>query len=102
MLPVEIAFEPPFGKTLWWSFLENSTEALFSLDVIFHFNTSVIDEDGNEVFSRCHIALDYIKEYHFWIDMASIVNIKVRLPSFLILTFFLNRTKPKYCVLCLL
>lgn len=76
MLPVEIAFEPPWGHTFGWVFFENFTEAMFSLDVIFHFNTTVIDGDGNEVWSRAHIALDYIKEYHFWIDMASVINIK--------------------------
>ena len=50
---------------------------MFSIDLLMHFNTSVIDEDGNEVFARTHIAIDYVKEYHFWIDVASVINIKV-------------------------
>jgi hypothetical protein len=77
MIPVEIAFEPPFGQTTLWSFVDNFTEAIFSIDVILHFMTTVIDEDGNEVFSYQHIALDYIKEYHFWIDMASVIKMSV-------------------------
>lgn len=77
MLPVEIAYEPPFGHTFGWKFFDNLTEAIFSLDVLLHFNTSVIDEDGNEVKHRGHIALDYIKEYHFWIDIASTIKVTV-------------------------
>jgi hypothetical protein len=76
LLPVEIAFEPPFGHTNYWTAFEWITEALFTLDVIFHFNTTLIDADGNEIYDRLHIAHHYVSEYHFWIDMASVVNIK--------------------------
>jgi hypothetical protein len=76
ILPVEIAFEPPFGHSSGWKIFEIVTEILFSLDVIFHFNTSIIDRDGNEEFDRRHIALHYVKEYHLWIDLASVISIK--------------------------
>ena len=74
MLPLEIAFEPPFGHTKGWVSFDYLTEVFFTIDLLFHFNTTVIDEDGNEVMHRSHIALDYVKEYHFWIDLASVVN----------------------------
>jgi hypothetical protein len=71
MLPVEIAYEPPFGKTAGWMAFEYTVEAIFSLDVIFKFNTTLYDHDGNEIFDRKHIAIDYLTEVHFWIDMAA-------------------------------
>ena len=76
---MEIAFEPPFGHSLGYALFENITEAIFTIDVLFHFNTTLIDADGNEVYSRLHIGIDYIKEYHFWIDLASTINIKVNI-----------------------
>lgn len=77
MLPVEIAFEPVFGKTLGWKLFENILEVIFTIDLLMHFNTTFIDEDGNEIGSRMHISIDYVKEYHFWIDIASTISIKV-------------------------
>jgi hypothetical protein len=76
LLPVEIAFEPPWGHTMGFKVYEMITEAIFSLDVLLHFNTTLYDENGEEVLSRFHIALDYVKETHFWIDMASTITIK--------------------------
>jgi hypothetical protein len=72
-LPMEIAFEPPFGLTTAWICIEYFIEACFAIDVLVHFNTTFYDEDGNEVFSRKHIALDYFSEYHFWIDMVATI-----------------------------
>jgi hypothetical protein len=70
-LPFEIAFTPPFGHTVGWKVFEYSVEALFCLDVLFKFNTTLYDSDGNEIFDRKHIALDYFMEVHFWIDMCA-------------------------------
>lgn len=71
MLPVEIAYEPPFGHTVGWKVFEYGVEAIFALDVLFKFNTTLYDHDGNEIFDRKHIAIDYLCEAHFWIDMAA-------------------------------
>jgi hypothetical protein len=71
LLPVEIAFTPPFGHTKGWVIFEYTVEAFFCLDVLFKFNTTLYDSDGNEIFDRKHIALDYFMEAHFWIDMAA-------------------------------
>lgn len=71
MLPVEIAFEPPFGHSVGWAAFEYGVEAIFALDVLFKFNTTLYDNDGNEIFDRRHIAIDYLSELHFWIDMAA-------------------------------
>lgn len=77
-LPIEIAFEPPFGHTTWWKAVEYIIEAIFALDVLIHFNTSVYDKDGNEIFDYKHIALDYFMETHFWIDMIATIPFGVR------------------------
>ena len=71
LLPVDIAYNPPFGETVAWIVFENSVEAFFCLDVLFKFNTTLYDSDGNEIFDRKHIAKDYFTEVHFWIDMCS-------------------------------
>ena len=88
ILPVEIAFEPPFGKSTGWEVFEWVTEAIFTVDVFFHFDTTVIDEvDGEEIYDRWHIAHHYMSEYHFWIDVASTINIKVTFFCFIIFNF---------------
>lgn len=73
MLPVYIAFDPPWGHTKGWHVFEYIVEAFFALDVIFKFNTTLYDHDGNEIFDRKHIAIDYLSESHFWIDMAATI-----------------------------
>ena len=52
---------------------EYTVEAFFALDMLATFNTTVYDRDGNEIFDRKHIAIDYLSEIHFWIDMASTI-----------------------------
>lgn len=79
LLPVELAFEPPFGHSMWWNAVENFIEAVFALDVLVHFNTSLYDSDGNEVFDYKHIAIDYLSEIHFWIDMIATIPFGVSL-----------------------
>ena len=69
LLPVEIAYTPPFGHTTAWKAFEYTVEGFFVLDVLFKFNTTLYDSDGNEIFDRKHIAKDYFTEVHFWIDM---------------------------------
>lgn len=73
MLPVYIAFEPPFSHTSGWHNFEIIVEVIFGIDVIFKFNTTLYDTDGNEIFDRKHIAIDYLSESHFWIDMAATI-----------------------------
>jgi len=77
MLPVEIAFGPPWGHGVWWHPVEYVIEAFFCLDIIAHFNTSIYDHEGNEIFSRSHIAIHYLTSSHFWIDIAATIPIKV-------------------------
>ncbi len=47
LLPVYLAFEPPFGHSTWWHAVEYFIEVVFAIDVLVHFNTSLYDEDGN-------------------------------------------------------
>ena len=77
LLPVELAFEPPFGHTVWWHDIEIIIEVIFGIDVLVHFNTSEYDEDGNEIFDYKHIATSYLSESHFWIDMLATVPLGV-------------------------
>jgi hypothetical protein len=77
LLPVELAFEPPFGHSRWWHAAEDFIEVVFAIDVLVHFNTSLYDEDGNQVFSYHHIAVDYLSETHFWIDMLATIPLGV-------------------------
>lgn len=91
LLPFYIAYNPPWGSSTWWHSLEAIIEVFFCLDVLIHFNTTVFDSDGNEVFSRNHIAMDYLSELHFWIDMAATVPTGV---SVLPLTAALDRPLP--------
>ena len=73
LLPFEIAYHPPWGTSTLWKVFEYTVEAFFALDVLVTFNTTVYDIDGNEIFDRKHIAIDYLCELHFWIDMASTI-----------------------------
>jgi hypothetical protein len=77
LLPLEIAFEPVFGHTMWWHAAEYFIEAIFVIDVLVHFNTSEYDKDGNEVFDYIHIAKSYLSEFHFWIDMLATIPLGV-------------------------
>jgi hypothetical protein len=77
VLPLYIIFDPPFGHTFGWHFIEYFIEAIFCIDVLVHFNTTLYDHDGNEVFDRKHIAHHYLSEYHFWIDMAATIPLGV-------------------------
>lgn len=83
-LPLAIVFQPPFSGTVGWHVIEYTIEAFFAMDILIHFNTSLYDHDGNEVFDRKHIAIHYLSEYHFWIDMAATIPLGVRLLSHLI------------------
>ncbi len=73
LLPAEIAFTPPWGHSTGWYAFEYTVEAFFVLDVLFHFNTTIYDHDGNEVFDHKHIFIHYISELHFWIDLAATI-----------------------------
>jgi hypothetical protein len=77
LLPFEIAFHPPFGTSAGWKIFEYTVEAFFSMDVLIHFNTTLYDSDGNEIFDRKHIAIDYLCELHFWIDMVATIPLGV-------------------------
>jgi hypothetical protein len=79
LLPIDLAFEPPFGHTMWWKATEMIIEVLFAIDVLVHFNTSVYDKDGNEIFEYKHVAIDYLFELHFWIDMLATIPLGVKL-----------------------
>jgi hypothetical protein len=79
MLPVDLAFHPPFGETKWWEDIELLIEIMFAVDVLVHFNTSVYDKDGNEIFDYKYIAIHYLTETHFWIDMISTIPLGVSL-----------------------
>lgn len=77
MLPVELCIHPKFGESKWWKPVESFIEAFFCLDVLVHFNTSIYDHDGNETFSKMHIAHHYLTSHEFWIDMLSTIPIPV-------------------------
>lgn len=77
LIPLEIAFEPPYGHTAWWHIFEYVVEFFFVLDLLVTFNTTLYDSDGNEVFDRKHIAIDYLSESHFWFDIVSTVPLGV-------------------------
>jgi len=76
VLPVEIVFHPPFNHSAWLG-VEYFIEAIFIIDLLMCFNTTLYDHDGNEIFDRKHIAIDYLCEYHFWVDILSIIPLKV-------------------------
>ena len=77
LLPIEIAFHPKWGHSVWWLASEYTIEGFFCLDVLAHFNTSFYDHDGNEEFSRLHIAQHYLTSFHFWIDMLATIPIPI-------------------------
>ena len=45
--------------------------------MIVHCDTTLYDSDGNEIFDRKHIIIDYVSETHFWIDMAATIPLGV-------------------------
>ena len=81
LLPAELAYTPPWGHQTPWKAFEYTVEAFFCLDVLIHFNTTVYDSDGNEIFDRWHIAHHYVTELHFWIDMAATIPLGVSFNS---------------------
>mmetsp|Transcript_33730 Transcript_33730/g.32766 ORF Transcript_33730/g.32766 Transcript_33730/m.32766 type:complete len:154 (+) Transcript_33730:166-627(+) len=73
LLPVEVAFEPPFAAETWYTTLDLVVNIVFGLDIVVNFNTSFYDPDGNEVFERKKIAINYMTKINFWIDIISTV-----------------------------
>lgn len=73
-----IAFEPGYVQAIGWDAFEYTVEAIFAIDIIVHFNTSLYDTDGNEIFDRKRIALHYLSEFHFWIDILATIPFGVR------------------------
>ena len=89
LLPVDLAFKPAFGEHEWYHVIEIVIEVIFAIDVLVHFDTSVYDEDGNEIYEYKHVALDYLSETHFWIDMLATIPFGVR-KYYLKLNFYIE------------
>lgn len=84
-LPVEIAYNAKFASTTWWQALEIFTDTIFIMDILINLNTSIYDEDGNEVFDYLEIAKQYLQEIQFWIDLLSIIPLGVSLSILMIM-----------------
>ena len=71
-LPLEIAFGDQFSNALWYKITDNITTGVFVLDVVAGFFTSYVNiSSGDEIFGMQMIAIHYILEGTFVIDIAS-------------------------------
>jgi len=71
-LPLEIAFGDQFSNEPWYRVLDWITISVFILDVIAGFFTSYVNiSSGDEIFGMRMIAINYITEGTFLIDIAS-------------------------------
>ena len=44
---------------------------MFAFDILFNFNTTIYDHEGNEEWDRKKIAKEYVLSSQFWIDVLS-------------------------------
>jgi hypothetical protein len=58
--PLEIAFEPPFSKSVWFRVLDLLLNAFYIADIGVNFRTTYIDEGGEEIVAPCKIAVNYV------------------------------------------
>jgi hypothetical protein len=71
-LPLEIAFREQFNDVPWYTVVDNITTSVFVIDVIAGFFTSYVNiSSGDEIFGMRMIAINYITEGTFLIDIAS-------------------------------
>lgn len=70
-VPLEIAAEPEFSKTLFYTLANIVADSIFFLDILIGFNKS-LDENNEEITDRKRIAKDYLKG-SFTIDFLSVI-----------------------------
>ena len=60
MTPLEIAFEPPFSKSVWFFTIDLLLNAFYIADIAVNFMTTFVDEGGTEIVTPCKIAVHYV------------------------------------------
>lgn len=71
ILPIDIAFSPFWGDSTWNVAVTLVVNILFAIDILFNFNTTIYDNEGNEEWNRGKIAREYVLSSQFWIDVLS-------------------------------
>ena len=73
-LPLEIAFNDMIDDLEWYSIIDKITTCVFVFDIIFGFFTSYVNiSSGDEIFGMRMIAVNYITNGSFIIDLLSTV-----------------------------
>ena len=73
-LPLEIAFNDIIDNLEWYKVIDNITTFVFVLDILFGFFTSYVNiSSGDEIFGMRMIAINYITNGSFIIDLLSTV-----------------------------
>ena len=71
-LPLEIAFKEEFSDYVWYQVVNYITTGIFFLDLIAGFFTSYVNiSSGDEIFGMKMIAMYYIFQGTFFIDIMS-------------------------------
>jgi len=71
-LPLEIAFKEEFSDYAWYRITDNVTLMVFTFDLVVGFFTSYVNiSSGDEIFGMKLIAMHYIFEGTFLVDIAS-------------------------------
>ena len=60
ILPIDIAFEPYWKDSSWNNGITILVNIFFAFDILFNFNTTIYDSEGNEEWNRKKIAKEYV------------------------------------------
>lgn len=77
MIPVEMAFNPPFTKSVTFVFFNNIIDMMFFFDMCWMFSTSHLNQKGQEIFNSILIAKNYIKSVRFLFDFFAILGTRL-------------------------
>jgi hypothetical protein len=77
LIPVEMAFDPPFTKDATFIFFNNIIDFMFFIDMCWMFCTSHLNQKGQEIFDSLMIAQNYVKSIRFLFDFFAILGTRL-------------------------
>jgi Ion transport protein len=73
-MPVVLAFRPPESKTMGWNLHLYAMTAIFAFDLFVNFRTTYFEaEDGEEIHDGKMMALNYLSNMQFIVDLISTI-----------------------------
>ena len=73
MIPIQVAYDPPFMNTILFLMQNYIIDFLFFMDIVVNFRTSFIhSKTGEEIFTKKEIIKNYLKR-RFWVDLLATI-----------------------------